>query len=352
MDFPCFDYEVGEVSLTCLGEGFDVLVSPYSLGCDVEGVLVSASTVEGLKSLDCLGKVLLLRGEVCSEQLMPKNFPFYNPDHHRRIVALLEEKSPKAIITATGKNPGLAGSLYPFPLINDGDFDIPSVYCKDVVGDRIAAQSEQVFQLKIEAERIRSTACNVLLSHGGASSRKVVVCAHIDAYGDSPGAVDNASGTVVLLLLAEMLRDYRGEVGVEIIAFNGEDHYSAGGQKDYLGRYGEKLDEVIVAVNVDGVGYHRGGSCYSLYGCSDELWGLTESVFSGYEGISEGDPWYSGDHSIFVQRGIPAIAFTSEYTSEIVEKVAHSLNDTPDLVDGKKLVDIASAIRDFILKIG
>jgi len=329
-----------------------VLVSPYPLGCDIEEGWVSASTVEELESLECEGKVLLLCGDVCSEQLMPKNFPFYNPDHHRRIIALLEEKSPKAIITATGRDPGLAGSLYPFPLINEGDFDIPSVYCTDVVGNRIAAQSEQVFQLKIEAERIRSTACNVLLNRGGASSRKVVVCAHIDACGDSPGAVDNASGTVVLLLLAEMLRDYRGDIGVEIIAFNGEDHYSAGGQKDYFSMYGEKLDEAIVAVNVDGVGYHHGGSSYSLYGCSDELQGLTESVFDRYEGISLGDPWYSGDHSIFVQRGIPAIAFTSEYTSEIVEKVAHSLNDTPDLVDCQKLVDIASAIRDFIMKIG
>jgi len=32
------------------------------------------------------GWVLLLRGEIAKEQLMPKNFTFYNPDEHKRII--------------------------------------------------------------------------------------------------------------------------------------------------------------------------------------------------------------------------------------------------------------------------
>ena len=40
--------------------------------------------------------------------------------------------------------------------------------------------------------------------------------------------------TCLLLLLAEMLQDYRGKLGIEIVAFNGEDYYSAGEQMDYL----------------------------------------------------------------------------------------------------------------------
>ncbi|MDY6866208.1 MAG: M28 family peptidase, partial [Halobacteriota archaeon] len=40
-----------------------------------------------------------------------------------------------------------------------------------------------------------------------------------DAYEDTPGALDNASGTVVLLLIAEMLQNYKGPLGIELIAF-------------------------------------------------------------------------------------------------------------------------------------
>jgi len=64
----------------------------------------------------------LLKGAICAEQLMPKNFVFYNPDHHKRIYALLEKKKPAGIIAATEKKPEMVGALYPFPLIVDGDF--------------------------------------------------------------------------------------------------------------------------------------------------------------------------------------------------------------------------------------
>ena len=50
----------------------------------------------------------------------------------------------------------------------------------------------------------------------------------------TPGALDNASGTTVLLLLAELLADYRGSLGVDIVAINGEDYYSAPGEIVYL----------------------------------------------------------------------------------------------------------------------
>lgn len=33
----------------------------------------------------------------------------------------------------------MMGALYPFPLFEDGDFDIPSVYMTDVEGERLAA---------------------------------------------------------------------------------------------------------------------------------------------------------------------------------------------------------------------
>jgi aminopeptidase YwaD len=348
--FPCLDYESGKISLVCQDVDYDIHVSQFSPVCSVTSQLVSVSTVEELEICRCQGKILLMHGAICAEQLMPKNFVFYNPDHHKRIYALLEGKQPAAIITATEKRPELVGALYPFPLIEDGDFDIPSVFCSDVVGREILAKASDEFHLSIEARRIPATACNVIARKNPAALQKIVVSAHIDAYWSTPGALDNASGTVVLLLLAEMMRDYRGKTDIEILAFNGEDYYSAGGQMDYLRRYGEDFAGIITAINVDDVGYKEGNTAYSFYNCPDEIKKRAHSIFGRYDGVIEGKPWYQGDHMIFVQNKRPAIAFTSEKVAELMTTITHSPKDTPDIVDSGKLVKLAHSLHDFVTR--
>lgn len=346
--FNCLDYKAEKALLSCKGKPFPVYVSPYSLGCDIEDELVTVSTVKELEKISCRNKILLMKDEICEEQLMPKNFVFYNPDHHKRVYALLEEKRPAAIITATAKKPEQVGALYPFPLIVDGDFDIPSVYCTDVVGNEIAEKKGTAVELVIQAERIPSSSCNVIARKNREGNAKIVVCAHIDAYEDSPGASDNASGTVVLLLLAELLRDYDGSKCIELIAFNGEDHYSAGGQMDYLGKYGSGIDEIILLINVDDVGYKGGRSAYSFYQCGNDVQNKLRLIFTGYGDIVEGDSWYSGDHMIFVQKGKSALALTSEKMPELMMTVTHTEKDVPDLVDAAKLVGVAGALNEAI----
>jgi len=92
--FPYLDYESGMTSLVCQDRVYKIFVSPFSLGCDVTAELVTVSAVEELESCRCEGKILLMQGAICAEQLMPKNFVFYNPDHHKRVYALLEERQP------------------------------------------------------------------------------------------------------------------------------------------------------------------------------------------------------------------------------------------------------------------
>lgn len=105
-----------------------MFVSPYSLGFEGTARLAGAPSIQELEKGNSQDKLLLLSGEIAKEQLMPKNFVFYNPEEHRRIISALEKSGAKAVLCATGKNPSLAGGVYPFPLIEDGDFDIPSVF--------------------------------------------------------------------------------------------------------------------------------------------------------------------------------------------------------------------------------
>lgn len=349
--FPCLDYVSEKVSLTSGSRSYGVYISPYSLGCDVTAELIAASSIEQLETCRCEGKLLLMTGDLCAEQLMPKNFVFYNPDHHKRLISLLEEKKPSGIIAATEKKPDQVGALYPFPLIVDGDFHIPCVHCKDSVGEEVAEGAGRFYALKIDAERIPSTASNVVARKNSDSRKKIVITAHIDAYEDSPGASDNASGSVVQLLLAEMLSDYDGKTGIEIAAFNGEDHYSAGGQMDYLGRYGKDFDSIVTAINVDDVGYRKGKSVYSFYECDDRVKRSVRTALSSFESITEGESWYNGDHMIFVQSGKAAVAFTAEELQELMADVTHTSRDTPDIVDCGKLVEVAFALKNLILEL-
>jgi aminopeptidase YwaD len=346
--FPCLDHIKGPARLVHDGTELEIHISPYSLACDVTGPVTVVSTVEELERCQCADRILLLRGAICAEQLMPKNFVFYNPEHHQRIYTLLEKKRPAAIITATAGNPREVGALYPFPLILDGDFDIPTAYCTDKVGEVITTQSETVFHLQMDARRLASSAANVIARRNSSAERRIVVTAHIDAYEDSPGASDNASGTVVLLLMAELLSDYPGPLAVEIVALNGEDHYSAAGQMDYLRRFGGSLQNVALAINIDDVGYIKGRTAYSFVDCPDAVRREAVEVFRHFDGITEGEPWYNGDHMIFVQRGIPALALTAELMAELMEKVTHTERDTPELIDCARLVELAEALEAFI----
>ena len=342
--FECQDYICGGSFFTHGEDSYDVYASPYSLGCDVLTELITIKTMEELENTDFTGKILLLKGAICAEQLMPKNFVFYNPEHHQKIIALLEDGKPAGIITATERKPEQVGVLYPFPLIVDGDFDVPIVYCRDTVGDVLAAGQGDLYRLKIDAKRLPSSAANIIARLNPDASEKIVITAHIDAYEDSPGASDNASGTVVLLLCAEKLSNYRGEYCIEFAALNGEDHYSAGGQMDYLSRYGDEFPCILLAVNVDDVGYNRGKSAYSFYECLPEIKKLAAAAFRRFGGLDQGEQWFNGDHMIFVQSGVPSLAFTSECMPELMKTVIHTSADTPEIIDYHKLVELAESL--------
>lgn len=81
--------------------------------------------------------------------------------------------------------------------------------------------------LDIRSKRIPAKGCNLIARKVIESDRKVVICAHIDTHNSkdgTPGALDNASGVVVLLMLAELLENYNGHLGIEIVALNGEEY--------------------------------------------------------------------------------------------------------------------------------
>lgn len=348
-EFSAIDWVDGGAELTIGDKGFEVLVSPYSLGCSAKAVLAGAKNISELENQDLSGKIVLLHGEIAKEQLMPKNFVFYNPEEHRQLVSLLENSGAAALVCATGRNASLAGGVYPFPLIEDGDFDVPSVYMTEEEGKKLLPHIGEKAVLKSFSERIPGVGYNVLgVKREG--DERIVVTAHIDSKKGSPGAIDNASGVVILLLLAELLRDYSGTKSIEIVAFNGEDYYAVPGQMQYIKENQGKFDTIALNINIDGAGYREGPSAFSFFDPPKEIRTKAERVMAEHPGIVEGVPWPQGDHSIFLQFGRPAIAVSSKWFIDNIDsqEITHTQKDNISIVDCEKLVDIASAISSLI----
>jgi aminopeptidase YwaD len=350
--FDCIDWSQQGANLNVDQSSFEVFVSPYSLGCRASAPLVVISTVDELEHDEITDRIVLLRGDIAREQLMPKNFPFYNPDHHRHIIHLLESKKPLAIVAATSRDVEMVGSQYPFPLFEDGDFDIPSVYMTEEEGYRLAGFAGKDASLESRAQRIPAKGNNVIAFKGSSPERRIVVFAHIDARIGSPGAGDNASGVIVLLLLAEMLADYSGALGIEIVALNGEDYFSNPGEQQYLALNAGRFDEIVLGINLDDVGYYRGNVAYSLYDCPTDIADSIRSVFSGYKDLAEGEAWYQGDHGLFLMNQRPALAITSELLAELMSEITHTPKDRPEVVDPARLVKVAQALRDLLSRLG
>ena len=351
-EFDAIDWEDGGAILHSDSSSFEVFVSPYSLGCTVEAPLVSASRVEELSQLEIRGKILFLYGEIAKEQLMPKNFVFYNPEEHQQIISLLEKGKPGAIICATGRNAALAGGVYPFPLIEDGDFNIPSVYMTEDEGSKLLPCVGKTVVLKSISKRIPGKGYNVIARKGKHLSERIVITAHIDAKKGTPGAIDNATGVVVLLLLAKLLEDYDGNRLIEIVAFNGEDYYAVPGQMLYIIKNQDRFNEILLNINIDGAGYKEGKSAFSFYGLPEEIEKNANDVISKFNGIIEGVQWPQGDHSIFTQNGRPAIAVSSKWFTENIDsqEITHTPKDNIEIVDSQKVAEIAEALNLLVRK--
>lgn len=349
-EFDCLDWETQGGKLTIGESTVGLTPSPYGLGVQASGPIRVLRSKADLERVDLGGSIAVLTGDLASEPFTPKAFPFYGSEEHAEIIAMLESASPVAVIGVTGKYPELCGALDPFPLIEDGDFEIPAASIRPDDAGPLLTGDGSVANVVIRSSRKPSQARNVIGSRGTRSPRMTVI-AHLDTKPGTPGAVDNATGVVVLLLLAELLGSDRYSelpIGVELLAVNGEDHYAAPGELAWLKANGDSLEEIPLVVNIDGAGYRSGRSAFSTYNVDDQLADHVARVFEDRPDFMHGPEWFQSDHAIFAMRGRPALAITTEHVQEMLGELFHSAADTPDQVDIDLVVGIALAIEELV----
>ena len=74
-------------------------------------------------------------------------------------------------------------------------------------------------------------------------------------------------------------------------------------------------------------------------------------TFAAHAGLAEGEPWYQGDHGLFLMNGRPALAITSERVWEVMAEYVHTPQDRPAVVDPGKLAEAATALGELVLRL-
>ncbi len=349
-EFSCVDWESDGGHIRIGRHGLDIVPSPYGTGIVADAPIRIVRGLDDLAGPDLRGSILVVAGDLATEPLTPRSYPFYSVEHHGRILDGFESASPAAIVAITGKYAATCGALEPFPLIEDGSFPIAAASIRPEDAAPLLDAEGEPAHIEIRSRRRDATAYNVM-ARRGRDAHGVLVVAHVDSKPNTPGALDNASGVAVLLLVAELLGPSRiGElpVDVELLAVNGEDHYAAPGEVAWLSHESEGLDRITLAVNIDGAGFVGGRCGYSTYNCDIELDHRIDDALGSRSSLARGGQWFQSDHAIFAMNGRPALAVTSEPIEQIMAAVYHSPVDSPDQVDPRQLVEIATAVHDLI----
>lgn len=347
LPLKCRVWEKGLSSLERGMVSFDIFPGPFSQGFEGEvHYLIPVSTLEELKNSDILGKLVLLHGEISSEPLMPKDFPFYYPDDHKAVIDLLEEKKPLAVIAATGAHP-MCG-LKPFPMFEDGNLPFPHAYM-DQDAAKILMSMKGPVSLILNSQTKEADSKQLIARKGNQGKKKIIVCAHMDTKYGTPGALDNGSGVLALLEIMALLKDYQGRHVLEFVHFNGEEYFEVAGQLAYLDQQAISFETISLLINLDGIGHKAGKTAVSLYNLNDET--PIDQVIASYPRITRGPVWYAGDHSMFAFQGISCMALTSSNLYEDVLQLTHTPDDIPENLDFDLISETAAFVAEVIRSI-
>jgi len=194
---------------------------------------------------------------------------------------------------------------------------------------------------------------------GKDNKKLLVLSSHIDHVGYAGktifyGAVDDASGTSVIMNIAEKLKKQSEinpfDMDIIICAFNGEEILSTNGSQ-LVYELSKKYDE-IYNINFDTLGKKDGGKI-TINGDHTINQELIKDIFNCFAKNNYGilDKDYGGsDHVLFNRQGFCGITlgqidvFGENNTTSI-----HTAEDTLKLVDYDQLYKVSDVVYDFIM---
>jgi Zn-dependent M28 family amino/carboxypeptidase len=218
---------------------------------------------------------------------------------------------------------------------------------------------------------------NVIGRFGAGKGSKVVVGAHYDAFGDTPGADDNASGVAALIELAYLLGKQAPDREIELVAYVLEEppffRTPSMGSAIHAKRLAAEKASLAGVIVLETIGYFREdwgsqsypsalfrlfypsrGNFVAVVGRSDQG-GWIKTVKAGMKGATD-LPVYSvrapssipgidfSDHASYWPYSIDAVMITD--TAFYRNRAYHAAGDTPDTLDYARLSKVVVAVHE------
>ena len=117
--FDCPVWTHTRTRLTLNGNQLAAAANAYSTPCDGTAVATGAGTIAELEAAHLEGRIAILYGDLMPGPLSPKSW-FLKSEREDKLIRLLEEKQPLAVLTVQQHRGGLER------LIEDWEFRIPS----------------------------------------------------------------------------------------------------------------------------------------------------------------------------------------------------------------------------------
>ena len=267
----------------------------------------------------------------------------------------------------------LSQDLHPRDWKHPENLDRCADYIATHFEDAGAAVTSQVFTVQGRHYR------NVIGRFGMGRGSKVVVGAHYDTCGDTPGADDNASGVAALIELAYLVGDNAPSVGVELVAYTLEEppffRTPSMGSAVHAESLAKEASDVLGVIALEMVGYfrdERGSQSYPslllrlIYPSRGHFIAVVgpwkqgawvKAIKVGMKGATD-LPVYSirapafipgtdfSDHMNYWPHGFNALMVTD--TAFYRNKSYHTPDDTPEQLDYNRMSDVVVAVFEAI----
>jgi hypothetical protein len=248
-----------------------ILTTSAALAADVRLLFVGDQPPAGARVLDQRGHRWLIEGpatlaDLPGASLLPVPAP--RPAAPSRARLAIPDTRVQALTDAVQWNDVLADLQWVVGLGNRYSFN-PNIHAvADSLEARLAALGLATTQHDFDL--FGTIVPNVIATQTGATQPDsvVVICAHFDATSEqpqvsTPGADDNASGTVAVLTAARLLAAQPLEYTVQYVLFGGEEQ-GLRGARAWTADQAAQGTAIVGALNFDMIGWWQPGAPYDL----------------------------------------------------------------------------------------
>jgi aminopeptidase YwaD len=171
-------------------------------------------------------------------------------------------------------------------------------------------------------EQYFSTENLYALLPGQDHSQAIVICAHYDTVPLTTGAVDNLSGTLILLFLLEMLAGKTPKSDI-LFCWFGAEEWGCAGSRYFVNKAHNFTPQISCAINIDSADCILGFD-ELYYSCTNLQ--LLKRLLIPQTGLRALNQIYGGDNRPFQAIGVDTLTFSRG--GKLIDALMHTKDDT------------------------